>query len=113
MARTLAIENVGQIKQAKTSFSDLTVFVGPQAMGKNITLQLLKLTVDAGQVQDKMGRYGIDWAGDRKKFLDAYFGEGVHSIWREGVSQLSWNGKDVDLTKIAQRKRESKTENLF
>ena len=71
---TLNIQNLGQIKEASLSFGDLTVLVGPQATGKSIALQLLKLMVDAGQVQDEMGRYGIDWSGKLPDFIDAYFG---------------------------------------
>jgi DNA repair ATPase RecN len=46
---TLRIESLGQIKEAALTFGDLTVLVGPQATGKSIALQLLKLMVDAGQ----------------------------------------------------------------
>ena len=110
---TLNIQNLGQIKEASLSFGDLTVLVGPQATGKSIALQLLKLMVDAGQVQDEMGRYGIDWSGKLPDFIDAYFGEGMHSIWRQGESAVKWEGKSVDLQKIAKRKRQKGDENLF
>ena len=110
---TLNIQNLGQIKEASLSFGDLTVFVGPQATGKSIALQLLKLMVDAGQVQDEMGRYGIDWSGKLPDFIDAYFGEGMHSIWKQGESAVKWEGKAVDLVQIAKRKRTGKDENLF
>ena len=73
----LNIRNFGQIKEAKLSFGDLTVLVGPQATGKSISLQLLKLVIDAGQVQDELDRYGLDWAGSLPEFLDVYLGEGM------------------------------------
>ena len=110
---TLNIQNLGQIKEASLSFGDLTVLVGPQATGKSIALQLLKLMVDAGQVQEEMGRYGIDWSGKLPDFLDAYFGEGMRSIWRQGESSVKWSGKGVDLEGMAKRKRKAKAENLF
>jgi hypothetical protein len=110
---TLNIQNLGQIKEASLTFGDLTVFVGPQATGKSIALQLLKLMVDAGQVQEEMGRYGIDWSGILPDFIDAYFGEGMRSIWRQGESSVKWDGKNVDLEGIAKRKRKAKNENLF
>jgi hypothetical protein len=53
---TLNIRNLGQIKEASLSFGDLTVFVGPQATGKSIALQLLKLMVDADQIQGEISR---------------------------------------------------------
>lgn len=110
---TLKIENLGQIRQADIEFGDLTVFVGPQATGKSIALQLLKLMVDAGQVQEEMSRYGLDWSGKLPAFLDAYFGEGMHSIWNGNGSRVHWNGKEVDLQKVARRKRKAKDEDLF
>jgi hypothetical protein len=110
---TLHIENVGQIKDAKLELGDLNVFVGPQATGKSIALQLLKLLVDAGQVQDEMGRYGLDWSRQLPDFLDAYLGEGMHSIWKHGKSQIQWEGKPVNLEQIAKRRRKPKDEELF
>jgi len=110
---TLNIHNLGQIKEANLSFGDLTVFVGAQATGKSIALQLLKLMVDAGQVQEEMGKYGLDWEHKLPDFLDVYFGEGMRSIWQEGSTSIEWEGKVVDLPQIAKRKRPNKEETLF
>src|SRR5262252_6100768 len=109
---TLKIHNLGQIKEANLSFGDLTVFVGPQATGKSIALQLLKLIVDTGQVQEEMARYGLDWGHSLPEFLDIYFGEGMRSIWQKGT-MIEWEGKPVDLPQIANRKRPNKDETLF
>jgi len=110
---TLKIHNLGQIKEANLTFGDLTVLVGPQATGKSIALQLLKLMVDAGQVQEEMGRYGLDWEHKLPDFLDVYFGEGMRSIWQEGSTSIEWEGKAVDLQQVAKRKRPNKEESLF
>lgn len=110
---TLKIEHLGQIQSANLEFSDLTVFVGPQATGKSIALQLLKLMVDAGQVQSEMSRYGLDWDGKLPDLLDAYFGEGMHAIWDGNSSRIHWNEKLVDLPQIARRKRKAKEGKLF
>jgi len=111
--KTLQIQNLGQIKDANLSFGDLTVLVGPQATGKSIAVQLLKLMVDGGQVQEEMGRYGLDWDGDLPKFIDAYFGEGMQSIWKPGKTHVRWDGKEVNLELLAKKKRKNKNENLF
>ncbi len=110
---TLNIENLGQIKEANLTFGDLTVLVGPQASGKSIALQLLKLMVDAGHVQAELGRYGLDWSGNLPEFLDVYFGEGMRSIWRPHGTSVEWDGRAIDLPKLAARKRKSKVESLF
>jgi len=113
MTATLKIRNLGQIREADLSFGDLTVLVGPQATGKSIALQLLKLMVDAGQVQEEMAKYGLDWEHQLPHFLDVYFGEGMRSIWQEGATSIEWEGKPVDLPQMAKRKRPNKEETLF
>lgn len=113
MTTTLRIRNLGQISEADLSFGDLTVLVGPQATGKSIALQLLKLMVDAGQVQDEMAKYGLDWEHQLPQFLDIYFGEGMQSIWQKGKTSIEWEGKSVDLPQIARRKRPNRDETLF
>jgi hypothetical protein len=110
---TLNIKNLGQIVKASLTFGDLTVFVGPQATGKSIALQLLKLMVDAGQVQAELGRYGLDWSSKLPDFLDVYLGEGMRSVWRSGESSIQWDGKTVNLPHLAARKRKAKEESLF
>jgi hypothetical protein len=78
----LEIQNLGPVNRASLTFGDLTVLVGPQASGKGIALQLLKLLVDTGAVQGELRRYGLDWNGQLPQFLDAYFGEDMRGIWK-------------------------------
>jgi hypothetical protein len=82
-APSLTVENVGPIKQASVVFGDLTVLVGPQAAGKSVFLQVLKLLVDTAHIKKEFDRSGVDWQGDFKQFLDVYFGEGMRSVWTE------------------------------
>ena len=109
----LSIRHLGQIKEAHLTFGDLTVLVGPQATGKSIALQLLKLMVDAGRVQGELKRHGLDWSHRLPEFLDVYLGEGMRSIWRPKQSSVSWAGKAVDLPQLAARQRRSREETLF
>ena len=93
----LKVQNFGQINQANLNFGDLTVLVGPQASGKSIVLQLLKLLLDSGQIQQELNRYGLDWERDLPKFLDVYFGEGMHSLYKN-TTQIIWRGNKIDLS---------------
>lgn len=43
---TLNLRNLGPIREADLTFGDLTVLTGPQASGKSIALQVLKLAID-------------------------------------------------------------------
>ena len=110
---TLHVEHLGPIVDANLTFADLTVLIGPQASGKSITLQLIKLLVDTGHVQARLRRYGLDWDGRLDVLLDTYFGEGMHAIWDREKTCVSWLGKTVDLAGIAKRKRKDETEALF
>jgi len=110
---TLKIKHVGPIERARVEFGDLTVLVGPQATGKSIFLQFLKLLVDTGGILAHLKRYGFDWKKDSAQFLDIYLGEGMGSVWREGRSRISYNGKAVDLGKLIGRQRRKKDESMF
>lgn len=108
---TLAVENIGQIKKAEITFGDLTVLVGPQATGKSILLQLLKLLVDPGHVKTELKRYGLDWENDSKKFLDIYFGEGMNGIWKNN-STVEFRGKKITIDDLLRSWRQE-DESLF
>jgi hypothetical protein len=112
---TLYLRNIAQLREAEIGFGDLTVLVGPQATGKSIALQFLKLIVDTGYVQGELQKYGLDWSKRLPDFLDTYFGEGMSSIWRTNshASEVFWNTKPIDLTGIAARNRKRKEERLF
>ena len=93
--KRLTLRNIGQIREADLHFGDLTVLVGPQASGKSISLQWLKLLADTSLIQRQMKTYGLDYDGSLPQFLDVYFGEGMHSIWNsESAIQVdgkAWN----------------------
>jgi hypothetical protein len=113
MMTELRIRNLGQIQHADIAFGDLTVLVGPQATGKSITVQLLKLLVDTGYVQHELRRYGMDWSRKLPEFFDLYFGEGMQAIWSEENSTVVWNGKNIDMSALIRRVQKSKPERLF
>lgn len=112
MSAKLSLRNIGQIKQADLVFGDLTVLVGPQASGKSIALQWLKLVLDTGHIQDQLAQYGLDWEKSADKFLDLYFGDGMRAIWT-GSSQVHWNGVAWDPRVKAARKSPAKAEAAF
>jgi hypothetical protein len=110
--RKLTLRNIGQIKDATITFADLTVLIGPQASGKSITLQWVKLLQDCGLIQQQLHTYGLDYGGELPAFLDVYFGEGMHSIWRAD-SGVEVDGKPVDVQRRISRQQSSKVESAF
>ena len=106
------MSNFGQIKRADIEFGDLTVFVGPQATGKSIALQLLKLLVDRGPVVQTLKRHGLDWRGDYEEFLDIYFGEGMRRLVGDDTS-AEWRGKEIDWSRLTSGSNKTRDESLF
>jgi energy-coupling factor transporter ATP-binding protein EcfA2 len=108
----LRIQNFGQIKDANLTLGDLTVLVGPQATGKSITLQLLKLLLDTDLIKSEMRIHGLDWDNAPSHFFDAYLGEGMSSAWNL-KSILSRNGVPVDIKEFSAKKNSPRKESLF
>jgi len=98
---TLQLKHIGPIQEADIQFGDLTVLVGPQATGKSIFLQFLKLRLDTGPIFRILRRYGLDWDRQVDKFLELYLGEGTKGIWQAGRSGIWWNGEPYRLDDLA------------
>lgn len=79
--KRFSITNLGQLKKADVTFGDLTLLVGPQASGKSVFLEAVKLALDHGDVVRTIKRHGFDWQGERSNYLELYFGEGMGQLW--------------------------------
>lgn len=80
----LKVENFGPIRGVDVCFGDLTIIIGPQASGKSLFLELLKLIEDRSSVIETLRRYNyILSKTDANPILDNYFGEGLHSLFNE------------------------------
>ncbi|MDE0554959.1 MAG: AAA family ATPase [Candidatus Poribacteria bacterium] len=109
--KNLKLTSLGQIPEADISFGDLTVFVGEQASGKSILLQLLKLILDAGAITHTLKKHGFDWQKKVDNFLFLYFGEGMQTIWNTDETKVSID--KVDFTPRKALSRRKTKENLF
>ena len=99
-ASRLQLRHVGPITAADLRFGDLTVLVGPQATGKSVCLQSLKLLIDRNHIHDTFAHHSMVFNGDSEGFLGAYYGKGMASAWRD-TSSLIWKGKAVTLPELA------------
>lgn len=88
----LKIKSFGPIDKADIHFGDLTLLVGPQASGKSIFIQLLKLLIDKNNIRKTLEQYSIIWGKDTNKILDFYFGEGMSKVWKD-KSEVILDGK--------------------
>ena len=116
----LELQNVGQLNKAEVEFGDLTVLVGPQASGKSIFLQFLKLMIDGPRIIADLKKYGYDWRGETGAFLDLYLGEGMKSVWTvegENASVILWDDIEVNLASklrnFGKAKEKERKESLF
>lgn len=99
--RRLAVKNFGPIHDADISFGDLNVVVGPQASGKSLFFQVLKLLVDADAICHEFLRFSIGWGSDFANFMHLYFGQGATNLIK-GTSSFALNGELHDLPKLTQ-----------
>ena len=108
----IELTSLGQIREADISFGDLTVFVGEQASGKSILLQLVKLFLDAGDITQTLKKHGFDWQKNTDNFLYLYFGEGMQTIWNKDETKVTVDSKIGFTPQRALLRRKTK-ETLF
>ena len=107
--KRLTLTSLGQIREADISFGDLTVFVGEQASGKSILLQLMKLISDAGDITQNLKKHGFDWQKKSEDFLSLYFGEGMETIWNKNETKVTVDNVDFTLQKALSRRKKDET----
>jgi predicted ATP-dependent endonuclease of OLD family len=104
--KNIKINNLGPIKNADIDFGDLTFFVGQQASGKSILLQLIKLLLDKKHIRKTLEQYGFIWGNNESSILDRYFGEGMSGIWNEKTI-VSLDNKSFTKTNLLPKRKES------
>jgi hypothetical protein len=75
------LENCGPIARADMELGDLSILVGPQATGKSIALQMLKLVQEYPAIKRTMLDFAYNPSRGRAAFIADYLGEGMSSIW--------------------------------
>ena len=111
----LKIKSLGPIKEADILFGDLTLFVGPQASGKSILLQLIKLVMDRYNISSVLKQNNYEWGKKSEGFLDSFFGESMSAIWSVNTS-INFDGKEYKQSAFLPKqgtRESSKTEKLF
>jgi hypothetical protein len=93
-ATSLDVQNFAQIECAHIDFGDLTILVGPQATGKSLLLQWLKVALDAGEVVAALREAGQD-VSTPTNLIDLIFGEGMSAAWSGERTVVTFNGKAV------------------
>ncbi len=111
----LKIKSLGPIKEADVKFGDLTLLVGPQASGKSILLQMIKLIMDRYNIPSVLKQNNYEWGKKTENFLDSFFGESMSAIWKS-ETKIEFDGKEYNQSSFLSKQgtREgSRTEKLF
>ena len=109
--KRITATSLGQIREVDITLGDLTVFVGEQASGKSILLQLMKLISDAGGITQTLKKHGFDWQKKTENYMSLYFGEGMERIWNKDETKVIVD--NVDFTPQKALLRRKKDESLF
>jgi ABC-type polar amino acid transport system ATPase subunit len=107
--KQLKVKSFGPIAEADVQFGDLTFLVGPQASGKSIFLQLLKLLIDKYHIRRTVEQFGYVWKNEND-ILNLFFGEDMAAIWRQDSTIFLDNKeyqKDTLLTRMSKKAEES------
>lgn len=115
--KSIQVTELAQIQEADITFGDMTVFVGEQASGKSILLQLIKLVLDTDAIIHSLKVRGFDWEKRREDFLQLYFGEGMHRIWDSNKTKIIFDARGGPrrfyLDQVINRYPREKEEALF
>ena len=97
--QTLKIHKLGPIADIDISFGDLTFIVGPQATGKSIALEAMKLVEDRDSIIATLDKYNYIIGHNDKKILNMYFGEGMENIWKTDT-QIQLDDNSLTLAQL-------------
>lgn len=103
----LQVKNLGPVVDADITFGDLTVIVGPQATGKSVLLETLKLVIDRDHVHETFARYNVTFGGNGdsgKAFLGGFYGPGMVNAGDAAV-EIFWNGQRQTLAGLSKRSK--------
>jgi hypothetical protein len=114
----LEIKNFGPIGEASIQFGNLTFFIGPQASGKSLALELMKLYVDKGHIISTLRNYNFVLSkSEAKNVLDWYFGEGLSSLFKADTTikfdDQTFSSKDLLSVIKNQRANSIQKESVF
>lgn len=111
---SICLENVGPISEAKVDLGDLTVLVGPQASGKSVFLQTLKLAIDRNHILGMFDQQNVVFNGDSAAVLNGFYGRGMAGMLSNNP-YVTWGGQRYELQALTKFKKpkSSQIESLF
>lgn len=78
---TIKLSGFGPICSANVQLGDITILIGPQASGKTLFLQMLKLLVDKDYIVQTLSRYNYVTYKQPDQILNYYLGDHLSTMW--------------------------------
>ena len=98
-ADELLVENFAHLDRVRVPLTDLLVLVGPQATGKSLVLEILKLAEDRHRIVRSLKQYGFAWQNEQE-FAQLFFGGGFATSWTRDT-RVRHRRKDLTLRQLA------------
>ncbi len=83
--KEIRLSDFGPIHLLDVKFGDLTILLGPQASGKTLFLQMLKLLIDKDHVVQTLAKYNYIVDKQPDQILNYYFGDKLSSMWTKST----------------------------
>lgn len=107
----LTVRNFAQLSHVEIPLSDLVVLVGPQATGKSLILELMKLAVDRKPIVRSLRQHGFGWTS-QQEFSSLYFGGGFGNSWHSRT-EVVYEGLRLSLADVAKPRGFSQEDAVF
>lgn len=112
----LSVKNFGPIADLHMDFGDITFLIGPQASGKSLSLELLKLILDRHHIISTLRNYNFVFnKTSASNIIDWYFGEGLSYLFgnRTEITLGGTPFSPKDLLSAVQDNQKSQPERVF
>ena len=109
---SLLIKKLGPIGEVNIKLGDLTILVGPQASGKTLALETLKLAVDRKSIIYTLNKNNY-LTGKIDNILNLYFGNGMSTMWNSDT-EIEIDGNPLEKKDLSPNVgKESFSESVF
>lgn len=108
---TFHIKNFAHLEDVQVPLADLVTLVGPQATGKSVVLELLKLALDKNRIVGSLRQHGFTWTSS-EEFAQLYFGGGFEKSWKSST-HLSLGNNSLTLDSLANARANKDDDSVF
>ena len=109
---TIKLLGFGPICSANVQLGDITILIGPQASGKTLFLQMIKLLIDKDYIVQTLSRYNYVTDKQPDQILNYYLGDHLSTMWTKDTV-VEADGKKYKKGFLLNTKEDDVHERLF